>query len=455
VALPGARAYERAPGPFNARFHDVRPQAAVRCAVPEDVSETVSFAARHGLQSAARSGGHCFAGHSSTRGLLIDVAPIASVSLSGDVATIGAGARLGDIYDELQQGGRAIAGGSCPSVGIAGLTLGGGLGILGRLHGVTSDSLVGATVVTADGRLVQCDERHHADLFWALRGGGAGSFGVVTSLDLSTVPAAPATNVHARWRIPEAMAVVQGWLAWAPDAPDDLSASLKLTVTDDPDEPPSVDLYAAAFRSESEAATLVDDLLVRVGVEPAAVSSRHMSFAATRRFWAELGVAEDGSGASPHPAPDQPRHLVAESEFFRRSLPPDAITALVDNLMARRVSGESRELDLIPWGGAYNRVRPDATAFVHREERFQIKHAAVVDPSAPTSAKAAAHGWVARSWGLVHPWGSGRVFQNFADPDLVDWATAYFGPNLDRLVQVKARYDPANVFRFPQSVPVR
>jgi hypothetical protein len=107
----------------------------------------------------------------------------------------------------------------------------------------------------------------------------------------------------------------------------------------------------------------------------------------------------------------------------------------------------------MPWGGAYNRVRPDATAFVHRAELFQLKHAAVVDPPATTSAEAAAHRWAARSWASVHPWGSGRVFQNFADPDLEDWAGAYYGTNYDRLVRIKARYDAGNVFRFCQSLP--
>jgi Berberine and berberine like len=108
----------------------------------------------------------------------------------------------------------------------------------------------------------------------------------------------------------------------------------------------------------------------------------------------------------------------------------------------------------MPWGGAYNRVRPDATAFVHRDELFQLKHAVVVDPEASTGSKEAAHRWVARSWATVRPWGSGRVFQNFADPELEGWAGAYYGPNYQRLVRVKARYDPANFFHFHQSLPV-
>jgi FAD/FMN-containing dehydrogenase len=454
VVLAGSPSYDRVDPPFNARFHDVRPQAIVRCATPEDVRETVSFLAEHRLETALRSGGHCFAGHSSTNGVVVDVTPMHAVDVSGGVATVGAGARLGDVYDALQQHGLAIPAGTCPPVGIAGLVLGGGLGILGRAHGVTSDHLVRAQIVLADGRILECDEHHDADLFWALRGAGAGNFGVVTSFQFRTVPAPDATNIHAAWPYSRAAAVIGAWQGWAPFGPDELAASLKVTASADIGEPPAVDVYAAVLGTETDAVELLDQLVVRVGADPAEASHRHLSFPATRRFWADLGRAEDGTSGGAEPESTQPRRLFAKSEFFRRPLPNEAIAALVDTFSQARASGESRELDFMPWGGAYNRVRPDATAFVHRAERFQIKHAAVVDPPASTNAEAAAHRWVTRSWASVHPWGSGRVFQNFADPELEGWAEAYYGTNYDRLVRIKARYDPTNVFRFGQSLPV-
>jgi FAD/FMN-containing dehydrogenase len=455
VALRGSPDYERVDEPFNARFHEVQPQAIVLCATPDDVAETISFVARHGLYSAARSGGHCFAGHSSTRGVVIDVTPMRSVTVSGGVATVGAGARLGVVYDALQDHGLAIPAGTCPPVGIAGLALGGGLGILGRKHGVTSDLLVGAQIVLADGRILECDEHEHGDLFWALRGAGAGNFGVVTSLDFRTVPAPEATNIHASWPYSQAAAVIEAWQDWAPRGPDELAASLKVTATGDVDQPPSVDVYAALLGTESDATELLDRLVVLAGSDPISASHTHMSFPQTRRFWAELGVAEDGAGEDPQPEVTQPRHLIAKSEFFRRPLPSEAIAALVGTFSQGRVAGESRELDFMPWGGAYNRVPPDATAFVHRAELFQLKHVAVVDPPVSTAAHAAAHRWVGRSWTSVHRWGSGRVFQNFADPDLENWADAYYGTNYPRLVRIKARYDPANFFHFHQSVAAR
>jgi FAD/FMN-containing dehydrogenase len=109
----------------------------------------------------------------------------------------------------------------------------------------------------------------------------------------------------------------------------------------------------------------------------------------------------------------------------------------------------------MPWGGAYNRVRPEATAFVHREELFQLKHAVTVDPEESPDEKAAAQRWILRSWESVHPSGSGQVFQNFIDPDLQGWADAYYGTNYGRLVRIKAQYDPTGFFRLPQSLPVR
>src|SRR5215216_6250837 len=182
VTLPSSPEYESVRKPAIARFHDVWPQAVVLCETPADVSETISFARRSELRTATRSGGHCFAGHSSTGGVVIDVTPMRSVSVSGGVATVGAGARLGDVYDTLAEHGLTIPAGCGPSVGIAGLTLGGGLGILGRKHGLSSDHLLGAQVVLADGRVVECDEHQDEELFWALRGAGGGNFGVVTSL---------------------------------------------------------------------------------------------------------------------------------------------------------------------------------------------------------------------------------------------------------------------------------
>jgi hypothetical protein len=170
-----------------------------------------------------------------------------------------------------------------------------------------------------------------------------------------------------------------------------------------------------------------------------------MSFAETRAFWADLGAEKGGAG--PEATFEHP-YLVARSEFFRRHLPSEVVASLLATFSESWTPGQSRELDFMPWGGAYNRVRPDATAFVHRSERFLLKHAAVVDPVTAAAEKQAATAWATRSWASVHPQGSGRVFPNFADPDLQDWNAAAYGANAGRLSRVKATYDPAGLFRF-------
>jgi FAD/FMN-containing dehydrogenase len=454
VALPGSPAYQASRSPFNARFRDVRPAAVVSCASSQDVGEAIGFARRHGLELVTRAGGHSFAGHSSTRGMLLDVTPMRSVTVAGGVATVGAGARLGEVYQALQDHDLTIPGGTCPPVGVAGLTLGGGLGILGRMYGVTSDHLIGAEVVLADGRILNCDDHHDQDLFWALCGAGAGTFGVVTTFVFRAVPVPQVTtNVHLRWPYAAAAAVIGAWQRWAPTGPDELAASLKVTAGDDPDRPPAVDLYGAFHGSRADAARLAEGLVGRVGSDPTSASLTPMTWPRTRRFWAELGTTAEESGRSSVPQPPEAQCLYAKSEFFARPLPAEAVGGLLAALVEGRTAGESRELDFMPWGGAYNRRPPDATAFVHRDQLFQLKHAVVVDPGAPPANQAAAHRAATRSWASVHRWGSGRVFQNFADSELEQWAEAYYGPNYDRLVRVKARYDPANLFRFQQSLP--
>jgi FAD binding domain/DDE superfamily endonuclease len=231
-----------------------------------------------------RCDGHCFAGRSVTPGLLIDVTPMASVSISGGLATVGTGARLGAVYQSLQVHGLAIPAGTCPPVGVAGLTLGGGPGILGRSYGVTSDRLIAAQVVLGDGRVLDCDEHHNEDLFWGLRGAGAGNFEVVTSLLFRTIPAPQVTNFHLTWPPARTAALIEAWQRWAPLAPDQLYASLKLTAADEVDQPASLDVYGALLGSESDAHRLLDALAVRAGADPTWAWVEQLSFAETRRF---------------------------------------------------------------------------------------------------------------------------------------------------------------------------
>jgi FAD/FMN-containing dehydrogenase len=359
----------------------------------------------------ARSGGHCFAGGSTTTGMVIDVRPLDGVTVSDGHATIGAGARLGRVYDALLEHGVTIPAGCGPEVGIAGLTLGGGLGIMGRRHGLTSDSLVSAQVALGD-RLVECDEQREPELFWALRGAGGGRFGIVTSFTFRTVRPPDATAFDLRWPFAAAAELLAGWQAWAPDAPDELAASLLITAGPDPDEPPAVKVFGAMLASRADTESALGHL------EPATAELFHGSYREVKRHLAGAGGPEEGE-VRPY----------NRSEYFREPLPPEAIAALLEHFAADRRPGEARELDFSPWAGAYNRVPVDATAFAHRDARFLLKHAAVLDPGVAPGA------WLDRSWEIVHPWGTGGVYPNFPEPGLPD--SAYWGANTERLARIR------------------
>jgi FAD/FMN-containing dehydrogenase len=453
VILPEAPEFDLAYRALNARYDDVRPQAVVRCGSAEDVAEAIRFARRHGMAVATRGGGHCFGARSSTGGLLADVTPMHSVEISDGEVTVGGGTRLGEVYDALLEQDLTIPAGSCPSVGVAGLALGGGLGIIGRKYGLTSDHLLRVEVVLADGGVLGCDDHHEEDLFWALRGGGPGNFGVVTALTFRTIRAPEATNFQLTWPFSDAAAVIDAWQSWAPVAPEELAASLVIGASAQVDEPPSVDVFGVMLGTGSDTAELVDQLVDRTRSDPASAFHQHMSFRETTRYWAERAARDRAEGVPPGQELRGCRFI--KSEFFNRPLPAEVIEEVLENFLRDRVGGQSRELDFSPWGGGYNRMSADATAFVHREDLYWLKHATEVEPRAPRAEREAAHDWVTRSWRAVHPWGTGRVFPNFPDPDLEDWAQAYYGRNRNRLLDVKARYDPGNVFRFYQSLPVR
>jgi FAD/FMN-containing dehydrogenase len=426
LLTPESPGYDAARRPALVRYRDVRPRAVVRCASVRDVAATIAYARDTGTHVVPRGGGHCFAGRSSTEGVVLDLGRLAAVAVGADgVATIGAGARLAQVYDGLHERGRTIPAGCGPTVGIAGLTLGGGLGLLGRRHGLTCDALVGARVVLADGRVADCDADRDPDLFWALRGAGGGQFGVVTALRFATLPEPRATRFELRWPDAAAAAVVAAWQEWAPGAPDDVTAGL--AVVAEPGRPLRVVAFGAALRAAESTSVQLGTLVAAVGTRPEVQVRGGLTVRDLKRSFADPGTGADGV------------RTTSRSELFARPLPAPAIDALLDEL-ARSPRGR-RELALTPLGGAYDRVAPDATAFAHRGQRFLLEHVAGDDTA-----------WLDRSWAIAHEHGSGRVYPNFPDPRLDGWAEAYHGDNLARLSAVKQAYDPGRLFRFPQAV---
>jgi FAD/FMN-containing dehydrogenase len=436
VVLAGSPRYDEVRRPQIPRFHGVRPEAVVLCLTSEDVVEAIAFARRSGIEVAVRSGGHDFAGRSSGPGMVLDLTWMHSLEVSEGLATVGPGLRLGDLYAALAQHEVTIPAGCGATVGIGGQALGGGLGLLGRSRGLTSDQVVAAEVVLADGRVVECDEQRNEDLFWALRGAGAQGFGVVTRLTLRTVPEPAATSFHLRWPFERASALIAAWQEWSPAGPDGLAASLLVTVGGDADADPVVHLFGSMIGTETETAALLDEFVTVAGADPASSERAHMRYGSLKGYLAERGPGDQED-------PDGLPYM--KSEFFRDALPADAVEALVDHFVRGRQPGEARKLDFMPWGGAYNRVAADASAFPHREELFLLEHSVVVPAGLDAAATAAARAWLTASWELVHPAGSGGVYGNFPDTDLRDADRAYWGGNLERVREVKKTYDPDGV----------
>ncbi len=377
------------------RYAEIRPAVHARCASPADVVDALALARARGLPVAVRAGGHCFAGRSSTTGLLIDLQPLRTIELDGDLVHAGGGTLQGALYDALAAHGRAFAGGCGPDVGLAGLLLGGGLGILGRTYGFTADQLVAAEVVLADGRVVKCDDTREPDLFWALRGAGGGRFGVVTRFTLRTVPAPDMTVFHARYP----SSIIAPWQAWEP--PETVAASLLCGS--------ECHVFGAAI-GEVE---LLDGAR------------------STHRETLDLRAAKQWL-ADHHPGEDGLDHH--RSGFFSQPVELDDL-------------GPGREYDFNPLGGAYNRVATDATAFAHRDARFCLKI---------SSGDAE---WVERTWARLAPLSTGGVYPNFAEPQRDPWDPAYHLGNRERLLAVRAAYDPTGLWSAsptpPNSTPRR
>jgi FAD/FMN-containing dehydrogenase len=425
---------------WNPRFDGVRPVAIAYAATLEDVRRVIRWATKYDVHLATRSGGHSFAGYSTTTGLVVDLSRLSVVHLNADqTAAVGAGAKLGAVYARLWSAGRrTVPFGTCSTVGVSGLTLGGGHGFSSRALGLACDNVTGIELVTADARHRICNERVAPDLFWALRGAGAGNFGIVTKLVFRTHPVASVTTVNLRWSWADARRAIQAWQAFAPSAPDGLSCVLSLGPTAKPGTA-QIGFNGQFFGTRAEALSLIAPLTQ--AVPPTKVAAVERPFIVAVKYFA--------AGEPPR------RAYVAKSNYGRSPLPAAGLDALVGAVEAAardpRLAGTG--VLLFAHGGAINRVARDATAFVHRDALFSIRYTAFWNPTAPGDAVANL-AWVRQTHAAMRPYVTGGAVANYVDPDLRDFGAAYYGSHLKRLSTAKRRYDPDNVFRFPQSIPI-
>ena len=445
--------YDAARVLYNTRFDGLRPLAIARCATVDDVRECIRFARAYRIPLALRSGGHSYGGWSSGQGLVIDVGRMSAIDVQNGRVVVGAGTRLVDLYDAVAARGQGVPAGSCPTVGVTGLALGGGVGVLSRAWGLTCDDLVGAQIVTADGQVRECDVTREKDLFWALRGGGGGSFGVVTSLTLRTHLATDLALGFLTWPWARAAAVIAGWQAWMSRAPDALWSTLHLEAGTDG---ASVSIHAVHTGTARDISALIDGLVALTGApsyrESGARSYRDVMLLEAGCLGRSVAQCHlQGTTAEGQLGRDT---FIARSVVAPTSLSSAATEALVEgvgSVLGRSDVGSAAVL-LDSLGGAVARMAPSDTAFVHRNAFAIAQLYGSWDPAAPAAVADATTAWLRQLHATVRPLVGPGAYVNYADPELPDWENAYWGTNYPRLRQVKATYDPDRVFDFAQAV---
>ncbi|PZT75604.1 FAD-binding oxidoreductase [Streptomyces sp. AC1-42W] len=454
---PGDTAYPTARQLYNTRFDDQKPAAIAYVRHEDDVRECLAYARRTSVPVAIRSGGHSYAGWSSGTGrLVIDVSSLSRVNGDG---TIGAGAKLIGVYQGLADHGVTIPGGSCPTVGISGLTLGGGHGVAARAYGLTCDNLTSATLVTADGSTLTADAKRHPDLFWALRGAGNGNFGVVTELRFRTRPAPQTVMAYMSWPWSRAGDVVTAWQEWGPDQPDEIWSAAHLEAGPGGARP-TVSVSAFSLGTYGDLQNAVDRLADRIGASATSVSLRRRGYREAMLVYAGCSGITDAQchlpGTTPGRTPQGALHretYAAASDFYDRSLPPAGVEALLAAALAFTRLGPDQggggSIALTALGGAVNRVDPRATAFVHRRSRMLAQYIGAWRAGAPGTAQ---RNWLRDTHAAMRPYASGGAYQNYTDPSLTQWRTAYYGTATARLAGLKKRYDPDDLFTYPQGL---
>ncbi|GHH46164.1 FAD-binding oxidoreductase [Streptomyces candidus] len=460
---PQDPAYPTARQLYNPRFDAHRPAAVAYVAHEADVREALAYARATRTPVSIRNGGHSYTGWSSgTDRLILDVSKLATLTTGpGHSATIGAGAKLIDVYRALAtKAARTIPAGSCPTVGISGLVLGGGHGVVSRAYGLTCDSLTAATLVTADGTTLRCTGTENPDLFWALRGAGHGQFGVVTELRFRTHPAPDTVTGYLSWPWSKASAVLAAWQEWGPDQPDEIWSSAHASVGAAGGSPTfSVALFSLGSRADL--ANAVDRLADRAGSAPRSAGFRPRGYLEGMLQYAGCADFSEAQCRLPGSTPGRdPQGVLnretydSRSDFFARSLSPAGIRTLltgVENFtrVTAAQGGGAATVALTALGGAVNRVAPDATAFVHRNMRMLAQYTASWRPQTPGAAQ---QKWLAGTHASMRRHASGSAYQNYPDATLPDWRRAYYGSAAGRLTALKARYDPARLFEFPQAL---
>ena len=453
LLLPGDPAYDAASTPANARFDGIKPIAVAQCFDEHDVVTCVNWARAHGVPPVAKGGGHSYAGYSMTEGLLIDIGELRRVAFNKHtgVAVMGGAARNQNVLDATVNSQFVLPGGTCLAVGIGGLVLGGGIGYNTHWAGLTSDHLVASRIVTADGRVLHIDPSHHPELFWASRGGAGGSFGINTqfTFHLVKIPSADVAFYRFDWRGADAAAAVLGAfdrvLKKAPAALNAVAQAQAVPVgTGGPREAITVFSRGQYIGPQSELQDLVQPLIDAAGT-PVKTTLTTMRYWDMQRMFASA---------------ETQRHAFGDISRYSSAPLPDHVVGKVADLLAEcpsRTAESNGSMWSLGWigGPVVDRFGRRETAYVHRDMLTMLRATPVWAIDAPKSVRDGLIAWTNQMIRLIAPYTPAESYQNFPNRGIADWKHEYYAENYSRLVKVKTKYDPHNLFHNAQSIPPR
>jgi FAD/FMN-containing dehydrogenase len=441
VVRPADPGYDEARAIWNGA-HDARPALIVRCAGVSDVMRAVEFARSEQLLVAVRGGGHSIPGFSTCDdGIVIDLSPMKGVRVDpkAGIASAQPGLTWSEFDRETQAFGLAVTGGLVSSTGVAGFTLGGGIGWLMRKHGLTCDNLVGADVVTADGSLVRASEQENAELFWGLRGGG-GNFGIVTAFDLRVHPVGP-TVLAGPMFYPGELAgdILRFYREWAPQAPEELTTMVSLATA------PPVPFLPEEWHGRG--------VVVLPTLYAGSVEAGERAVAPLR----ELGEPiADLIGPMPYVAMQSlldPLWGRGAHNYFKAGWLRGLDDAAIETLVAHHagVSSPKSEIHIHQMGGAVAGVPAERTAFGDRSAPFLMN---IIASTFTADGYEDAVGWAQALHGAMGPALTGGTYVNFLSAEGEQRVQdAYGAQKFARLQALKNEYDPTNLFRLNQNIP--
>ncbi|MGH3496908.1 MAG: FAD-binding protein [Nocardioidaceae bacterium] len=445
---PGQAGFGTAHRLYDPRYDSRAPVAVVTAARAHDVAETVRFVRRFGLPVATRSGGHSYVGASARTGAVV----IRTTGLAGvryDASTgqvgVGAGAQLFDVHSALDPRGRTVPTGTCPTVGAAGLTLGGGIGVEDRAYGLTCDTVASMTVVTADGRVRTIDDTRDPDLFWGMRGGGGGNFAVLCSIQMATSPAHSVGFYFLSWPISQAAAVLRGWQRQLVTMPRSSWSNVHLDISGGTW---TVKILGVSLTGDAHAAAAAVES--SVGQPPTSASfTVHTHHDAVRLLAGCLGDTDEQCHLPP--VGTQPRQsFVAGSDVLGTPMGPRVIGSLLSVVRTRASSGGSASVILDPLGGRIASPGTGAGAFPWRSAEATIQWYIGLPVGAPPAQVSSGLAWIRSGHAAVAATSVG-AYVNYLEPGRP--MRSYYGSSFARLRAVRSRYDPTGVFAGPYTIP--